>query len=253
MKNYKKTSFFLLLSTLTINAYDTSGRPSIDDLDDQSGDFTFPSFSTPKKTPLEKEVERTKPTAQPTPKKSSHPFSERQQQREAQKVQDANKIIGDISDIIENIGHDDSTFLNKMEQEKKAYSQTCENIAKEHALGRYEKIFIGMSIIAGAGALITDAAENAPQYAIIGLVCAAGSLSSYCFRRIKCTQKEHEALEVYRAKLKSIDSYQKSTGNKLILEVEEKLAVLKGLDLPELRNVVAEIETELSNLKKTFA
>jgi hypothetical protein len=251
MKNYKKTSFFLLLSTLTINAYDTSGRPSIDDLDDQSGDFTFPSFSTPKKTPLEKEVEKTKPTAESVPKKA--PLSFLEKQRESQKVQDANKIIGDISDIIKNIGHNDSTFLNKMEQEKNAYSQTRENIAKEQALGRYEKIFIGISIIAGAGALITDAAENAPKYALIGLACAVGSLSSYCFRHIQCAKKEYDALDSYVTQFKNIGAHQKSTFNEHISEIEEKLAALKSLDLPELRKVVAEIETDLSNLKKTFA
>ncbi len=253
MKTYKKISLLLLLSTPLINAYnynpyDTSGNPSIDDIDDQSGDFArIPSREPSKKTVLEKEVEKQKYTEE-SPKKIHNPYQ--QQLAEKRQREEAAKKAKEAADaeqkayVLSNYFFDLCLEIEKQNQARDTYNKDLEEIAEKKNLGRYEKAGIGIAIIASAAYLITNTVEDAPKYAVIALASGFGTARSYISRRRSCNREEQELMATHQTKLEQTTTKTKA---QLIKEAEAVLTQLKSMSVSTAQ--IANFEDCLNKLR----
>lgn len=268
MENYKKISLLLLLSTTFasnatgFNPYDTSGNPDFGDFDDQSGDFLPASHSRDYRTDLEKEFEKQqkpvtkKPTSQPIPvpqpaKKDPNPYK----QHEAEKNErTANLLANEFTNICAKIEKRDNVI--KIEKGIEAdYTNALQDITEKRALGRYEKFFIGVAVVAGAAAVITEEAKNVPGYAIIAIGSTIGTAWSYISRRRSCNREEQTINATHQIELEKVDAATRSfestkTREELIKEAEAKLAQLKTVSLPSQgQDTIRALEAILNRLR----
>ena len=276
MKNYQKISLLLLLSTaVTVNAfnpYDTSGKPDFGDFDDASGGPIPTSRSRDYgKTELEREAEirqkstpAKKPVPQPIPvpqpQKNPNPFLEKQKHQEAEKRQReeaankekvANILANEFLDICREIEKRNTVLQEEIDAEN-SYNNDINEITEKRSLGRCEKFFIGVAVVTGAAAIITDTAENAPKYVVVAIGSTIGTAYSYFSRGRRCNREEQIVNATHQTKLEKAAATTRTavrTKEQLIADAETRLAHLKTVAPSEAHDAIAEFEARLNNLK----
>ncbi len=263
MENYKKISLLLLLSTaLQVSAFSPSnGGPSADDFD-LNMPITDDNYGmTSRESTLEKEVKKQtppavkRPTAQPTtvqqtPKREANPFFEKQNKAK-QTQETANRLAGEFIDICSEIEKRNAMLQEERDAET-TYNNALKEITEKRSFGRYEKLFIGVAVVTGAAAIITDTAENAPKYAVIAIASGLGTAWSYISRRRSCQREEQELITAHETELEQAAKTTRTTvktKEQLIQEAEATLANLKALALPHAQNAIADFEAGLNRLR----
>ena len=274
MKNYKKISLLLLLSTaVNVNAfdpYDTSGNPSVDDIDDQSGDLRrFPQFShAPQKTTLEKEVEKQKPTPTPQPvKRDPNPFFEKQKQLEAERKQreetarkernaaeierTATRLADKFCSLCEEIEQRNAEITTRNIKLQASYDAALAEIAKERNFGGYQWFGLGATAVFGAAATFLIDTEDGVKCAFVALATGFVTATSYILHRRKANREEQEFKTTHETVLENAAAATRTTvrtKDQLVQEAEAKLAQLKALPLAT-KDGIDNLEARLNNLK----
>lgn len=260
MENYKKISFFLLLSTtLAINAfnpYDTSGEPSLDDIDDWGRNRPQIPLS---RTSLEKEVEKQtsapvkKPAAQsiPVPKPSKKESAKKPQEEMFKEIAEClQSTLSSLSLEFKKQGED---LDQKAKDAKATYAVALAEITGEKNFKRSEKIGGGLAIFSEAVSLIKDNADDAKIFMGIAIIAGVATAWSY-IPRYRKAQGELQKIDVALAtELEKIVATSRTSTNEITSKLFEKakaqLAELKKLNVPGAQDVIVHFEAQLNILE----
>ena len=265
MKNYKKISLLLLLSTaLTINAFVTENSGPFDDDLDNMPKWNGRSY---RKTALEQEAEKhqkpvaKKPTAQPIPvpqPTQEEPNLYKQQEEVTRKAKEAvqaeqtiTRLMSELVNLCEEI-EIKNTHLQKERDAEITYDNALKEIAEKRSLNNYEKLGMGIAVIAGTATIITETLEDVPTYAIIAIVSALGTACSCELRHRSCNREEQELMTTHEIELEQATKTTYAAVRKkeqIIKEAEAKLALLKVISLPNRQGAIAHFEDSLKELK----
>lgn len=271
MENYKKISLLLLLSTTLTTfpkynpygntAYDTSGEPSDDDIDDW-GRLKTPSLSRDTQTILEQEAQRKTQTPQPrsnpslptdpAPKKNDNSFAEKQRQKEEEENQ---QIRNDLTKMAIFLCSAISTCNSKAGTAENTYKLALEELMKQRNITTGEKVGIGIATVATAAAFLVAAAEDTPKLLGLAMIATGTTAWSYIARYRGSKKQESTLIAEHSQILEDAAIFTDEDGRSftkasLFHEAEEVLKSLKKLRNSEYSEFIDRFEDHLEFLKR---